>query len=133
MPATNTQRNKERRLAAQASFLQRQKQKRLQRTPARTLRRSGTLPRALTDRHAAENVRTVISVWINKILHDYEEPKDLHVNYREFERDVLTPKLEAKGFEVVRWLDGERDSFGPLSRYCIAYAPSGIRCDIVYG
>lgn len=137
MPVANTQRNKARRIAAQAAFQQRKKQKRIwsarKLTSTRRRRRADVLPKALTDRRAAESVRNVIGVAIYKILPDYEEPDDLHDSYREFERDVLTPKLEAKGFEIVRWQDGERDSFGPLSRYATAYAPSGIRCDIIYG
>lgn len=39
-------------------------------------------------------------------------------HYGRWERDVATPALVRLGYEVLGWKDGERDSFGPLSRLC---------------
>ena len=46
-----------------------------------------------------------------------EWPKEFSFSeYHEGERKFLTPLLKEMGFTVIRWTDGERDSFGPLSR-----------------
>lgn len=38
--------------------------------------------------------------------------------YRRDEVEILQPQLEALGYEVLEWLPGETDSFGPLTRVC---------------
>lgn len=54
--------------------------------------------------------------------------------YRACERDHLTPALEQAGFEVHgSWHDGERDSFGPLSRCVRALNKDGDAVIITYG
>ena len=52
------------------------------------------------------------------ILPNTEFEFDLN-KYRRHEREVLTPALQSKGYIVERWEDGERDSFGPLSRVVV--------------
>jgi hypothetical protein len=38
-------------------------------------------------------------------------------NYRQSEREVVTPALEGAGYEIIGgWYSPEADSFGPLSR-----------------
>ena len=39
-------------------------------------------------------------------------------NYREAEQTVLVPLILNRGWESGLWKDGERDSFGPLTRRC---------------
>lgn len=60
---------------------------------------------------------------------EYEEfPDEVSFNgfgfttatYRRDEVEVLQPQLEALGYNVVAWLPGETDSFGPLTRVCHA-------------
>ncbi|SEA87842.1 hypothetical protein [Rubrimonas cliftonensis] len=47
----------------------------------------------------------------------FEHPDYCDANrYEDWERDVATPALQTLGFTVGRWRDGERDSFGPLTR-----------------
>lgn len=41
-------------------------------------------------------------------------------NHIDGENNILKPRLEEAGFHNVRFYDGERDSFGPLSRVCYA-------------
>lgn len=41
-------------------------------------------------------------------------------NYYEHEKSILEPQLRELGYEVSEWVTGERDSFGPLTRYCVA-------------
>lgn len=54
--------------------------------------------------------------------------------YRAEERDLINPALTAAGYRVEgEWCDGERDSFGPLTRYVHATAPDGARVVVVYG
>lgn len=36
--------------------------------------------------------------------------------YREHEQSILKPRLEEKGFTDIKFIPGETDSFGPLSR-----------------
>ena len=47
------------------------------------------------------------------------EPDYCGQYYWLWENHTAAPKLEALGYEVSRWVDGERDSFGPLTRGCI--------------
>lgn len=42
------------------------------------------------------------------------------VRYGQSERELLQPQLERLGYSNIRWSDGERDSFGPLSQRCSA-------------
>jgi hypothetical protein len=53
--------------------------------------------------------------------------------YREQERELLQPRLEAVGYVNIQWQDGERDSFGPLTRVCSATNSFGERVYFVYG
>lgn len=52
--------------------------------------------------------------------------------YWDWEKDVATPALQALGFKVIRWYDGERDSFGPLSRV-VELEKDGIKSTMWYG
>jgi len=51
----------------------------------------------------------------------------------EGEPQILQPRLEALGYTNVKWFMGERDSFGPLTRYCEATTPDGDRVKLWYG
>lgn len=42
-----------------------------------------------------------------------------------WEQDVATPLLREKGWVVVRWCDGERDRFGPLTRIAVCLPVDG--------
>ena len=53
--------------------------------------------------------------------------------YRADEISVLTPRLEALGYTHIQWGDGERDSFGPLTRVCAAFNSDMIACNFFYG
>lgn len=53
--------------------------------------------------------------------------------YRSGEQNVLQPQLIVMGYRDIQWLDGERDSFGPLTRICKAKDPSGNIVWFVYG
>ena len=53
--------------------------------------------------------------------------------YRRQEVEVLQPQLEVLGYTNIEWLDGERDSFGPLSRLCRTTSPDGIWVTFIYG
>jgi hypothetical protein len=56
-----------------------------------------------------------------------------NANYVRHERDLLTPRLERLGYTYISWSDGERDSFGPLTRICTAMDPEGRMVEFVYG
>lgn len=53
--------------------------------------------------------------------------------YDEGERDILRPALERRGFTNVSFHMGEQDSFGPLSRGCVATDGDGKRRRFFYG
>lgn len=56
--------------------------------------------------------------------------------FRQEEKDLLSPALEKAGYILHgEWFDGERDSFGPLSRCIHATSPYSDkeRVVIVYG
>lgn len=53
--------------------------------------------------------------------------------YWEGEENILTPQLEALGYTDIRFVTGECDSFGPLSRKCIAYDKDGVFQTFFYG
>lgn len=59
-----------------------------------------------------------------------EKPNQKH--YWDWEENVATPALEKLGFKVIRWFDGERDSFGPLSRV-VEVEKNGERSTMWYG
>jgi hypothetical protein len=54
-------------------------------------------------------------------------------HYARDERAILEPALAALGFTGIRFVDGERDSFGPLSRVCHATDEHGSARRFVYG
>jgi hypothetical protein len=54
-------------------------------------------------------------------------------NYRQQEIDLLQPQLEALGYTDIKWGDGERDSFGPLTRTCTAKNRYGLVDHFFYG
>lgn len=53
--------------------------------------------------------------------------------YRQQEIEILQPQLEAYGFTDINWYDGERDSFGPLTRMVSAVHPDGNLIEMFYG
>ena len=53
-------------------------------------------------------------------------------SYTDWEKNVAQPLLEKSGWAVVRWADGERDSFGPLTRYVICRRGNEVR-RFIYG
>lgn len=74
-------------------------------------------------------------VWVDT----YEIPQLANVeidyigNYREGEA-VMTKRLRAMGWEVIcPWRDGERDSFGPLSRWSEWITPDCEVIRVIYG
>lgn len=54
-------------------------------------------------------------------------------NYINQEKELLTPRLEAVGYTNIQWQDGERDSFGPLTRVCSCNDRYGNRVYFIYG
>lgn len=52
--------------------------------------------------------------------------------YWDWEKEVAQPALEKLGYKVILCTDGERDSFGPLSRVFLA-TKDGVRVKIMYG
>lgn len=54
--------------------------------------------------------------------------------YRTEERELGSPALEKAGYILQGdWFDGERDSFGPLTRCIHAVDPEGNAVVVVYG
>jgi len=53
-------------------------------------------------------------------------------NYMTGEKDILQPRLEAKGYTNIIFSMGEYDSFGPLSRVVNARL-NGERIKFIYG
>lgn len=45
----------------------------------------------------------------------------------------LNPALREAGYKVNLWQDGERDSFGPLTRIAKATGPDGRQVTLIYG
>lgn len=65
-------------------------------------------------------------IWLDKILPGVKVDFE---SYGRCEREVIAPELRAAGFRNLGpWYDGERDSFGPLTR-CI----DTDRGTVVYG
>lgn len=54
-------------------------------------------------------------------------------NYREEELKILQPRLKARGYTRIKWMPGESDSFGPLSRLCECMSPDGNMVTFIYG
>lgn len=55
-------------------------------------------------------------------------------HYTKSERDVITPALlDAGYYPTGDWYDGERDSWGPLSRCIDAETKDGKTVTVVYG
>lgn len=52
--------------------------------------------------------------------------------YRKWEEQVAEPRLVELGYEVRMWTDGERDSFGPLSRIVITVKDGQVK-RLIYG
>ena len=52
--------------------------------------------------------------------------------YRKQEIEILQPRLEELGYIFISWHDGERDSFGALTRICRAMAPNGEMVEFYY-
>lgn len=63
---------------------------------------------------------------------DWPEEFDFD-RYHAGEQELLKPALEAKGYTGIGFYMGEQDSFGPLSRGCVATDPSGARVRFYYG
>jgi len=49
-----------------------------------------------------------------------EEPNYCDRYYWRWENHTATPRLERLGYEVHRWWTGDGDSYGPMTRCCIA-------------
>jgi hypothetical protein len=71
------------------------------------------------------------------MLYLYDICKGLEINferYWESEKEVINPALEQMGFTIDgRWITGEGDSFGPLSRYVHATLGDSEKVTIWYG
>ena len=59
--------------------------------------------------------------------------RDTKKFYGDWERKVCKPALEAQGYTAIVFLDGERDSFGPLTRLVHATDKDGVRRHFIYG
>ena len=59
-----------------------------------------------------------VYVLYENVFNDMPKGWDDVKRYREYEDNALTPWLKSMGFTSISWRDGERDSFGPLSRVC---------------
>lgn len=57
----------------------------------------------------------------------------LTTTYHRQEMELLQPRLEAQGYDVLGWFSGEMDSFGPLSRLCRAIDSDGEVVTFIYG
>lgn len=53
-------------------------------------------------------------------------------NYREWEINVAEAELNDRGYRIIRWETGERDSFGPLSRIVTVENEDGLRYKLIY-
>lgn len=64
----------------------------------------------------------------------HAEVKDFDFgDYRKGETEILEPALAKRGFTNIGFYMGEQDSFGPLSRGCVALDPTGKRVRFFYG
>ena len=55
-----------------------------------------------------------------------------HRMYHEHEKTILTPRLHAKGYHNVWFVDGEADNLGPLRRLCRCTDRNGKRHEFWY-
>lgn len=63
-----------------------------------------------------------------------DEVKDFDFgDYRKGETEILEPALTKRGFTNIGFYMGEMDSFGPLSRGCVALDQTGKRVRFFYG
>lgn len=53
--------------------------------------------------------------------------------YYSHEDKILKPYLESQGFTAIRFVMGERDSFGPLSRIVFCTDRNGVKRQYLYG
>ena len=53
--------------------------------------------------------------------------------YLEQEQTIIKPQLEALGYTNITFGDGERDSFGPLTRIVYTTGPDGYLQKFIYG
>lgn len=55
-------------------------------------------------------------------------------DYHDWELRIFKPWLEKHGFKILAWRDGERDSFGPLTRVAVCkHLDSNKTMEIWYG
>ena len=66
------------------------------------------------------------------IGHEVEMAGCFSSQYWEWEQNVAEPELNDRGYSVVEWIHGERDSFGPLSRVAVVLK-DGVESRLVYG
>jgi hypothetical protein len=98
---------------------------------------------SLNEDTSLEPIRT--NIWEDNMgeQHPPIEYKDLqdvidftgfkHDMYRTGEQAILQPQLEALGYTHIKWSMGEEDSFGPLTRVCMARDKNGVVSWFVYG
>jgi len=63
-------------------------------------------------------------------------PEDTPFSFETYwhdEIEYLNPALKKAGYQVFKWRDGERDSFGPLTRIARAIDPEGKPTTLIYG
>lgn len=84
--------------------------------------------------------RVELDEWLEDILDRTGRPQaDLYPasycspTYWEWEGQVARPILESLGYTDIYFADGERDSFGPLSRAVMMTDPSGQKVMTYYG
>lgn len=76
---------------------------------------------------------------ITNLLHSNKEREKkslppLTKYFTDWEKQIFQPWLEKHGFKVLNWRDGERDSFGPLTRVAITrHLDSNKTLEIWYG
>ena len=54
-------------------------------------------------------------------------------NFFRHEQTILKPRLERKGYKNIKFLMGEKDSFGPLTRVCHCNDKDGHKRYFIYG
>ncbi len=57
---------------------------------------------------------------LDVIGHDAADHPEYCRDYCAWEYQVAAPRLRTIGWKLYGWRDGDRDSFGPLTRYCVA-------------
>ena len=56
-----------------------------------------------------------------------------YTDYYKSERNIIEPQLKVLGYTDIRFSDGERDSFGPLTRIVSAKNVNGESVRFIYG